>query len=119
METVDIIEIRRVHWEPLSLYQKVNVQSLSQRALLGYMNRNGYLRDPIYGGAFSLLREFESYVGIPLVIQRETDDEVSKEIYEIANNAKLGRYDRFALSQNFIRETKVELESERKGGKGK
>ena len=116
---MDIIEIREVHWEPLSLYQKVNVQSFSQRALLGYMNRNGYLRDPIYGGAFALLREFESYVGIPLVIQRETDDEVAIEIYEIANNAKLGRYDRYVLPQNFIRETRVELESERKGGKGK
>lgn len=116
MKAIETIEIREVHWEPLSLYQKVNVQSFSQRALLGYMNKNGYLRDPIYGGAFSLLREFESYVGIPLVIQKETDDEIAKEIYEIANNAKLGRYDRFALSQNFIRETKVELESERKGG---
>ena len=116
---MEIIEIREVHWEPLSLYQKVNVQSFSQRALLGYMNRNGYMRDPIYGGAFSLLREFESYVGIPLVIQKETDDKVAREIYEIANNAKLGRYDRFALSQNFIRETKHELEEERKGGKGK
>lgn len=119
METIDTIEIREVHWEPLSLYQKVNVQSFSQRALLGYMNRNGYLRDPIYGGAFSLLRDFESYVGIPLVIQKEIDDEVAMEIYTIANNAKLGQYDRFALSQNFIRETKAELESERKGGKGK
>lgn len=116
---METIEIREVHWEPLSLYQKANVQSLSQRALLGYMNKNGYLRDPIYGGAFSLLREFESYVGIPLVIQKETDDEIAKEIYEIANNAKLGRYDRFALSQSFIRETKHELEEERKGGKWK
>ena len=114
---METIEIREVHWEPLSLYQKVNVQSFSQRALLGYMNRNGYLRDPIYGGAFNLLRDFENYVGIPIVTQGATDDDVAKEIYEIANNAKLGKYDRFALTQNFIRETKVELEEERKGGK--
>ena len=116
---METIEIREVHWEPLSLYQKVNVQSLSQRALLGYMNRNGYLRDPIYGGAFSLLRDFESFMGIPIVTQRETDDATAMEIYEIANNAKLGKYDRFALSQSFIRETKLELEEDRKGGKWK
>ena len=114
---METIKIREVHWEPLSLYQKANVQSLSQRALLGYMNRNGYLRDPIYGGAFRLLQEFENFIGIPIVIQQEKDDAVAEQIYEIANNAKLGRYDRFALSQNFIRETKHELEEERKGGK--
>ena len=116
---METIEIREVHWEPLSLYQKVNVQSFSQRALLGYMNRNGYLRDSIYGGAFSLLRDFENFVGIPIVTQQIADDDVAKEIYEIANNAKLGEYDRFALSQSFIRETKHELENERKGGKWK
>lgn len=116
---METIEIREVHWEPLSLYQKVNIQSFSQRALLGYMNRNGYLRDPIYGGAFSLLRDFENYVGIPIVIQKEMNDEVAKEIYEIANNAKLGQYDRFALTQGFIRETKLELEEERKGGRAR
>ena len=116
---METIEIREVHWEPLSLYQKVNAQSFSQRALLGYMNRNGYLRDPIYGGAFSLLRDFESFVGIPIVIQREADDATAKAIYEIANNAKLGKYDRFAITQGFIRETRVELEEERKVGKRK
>ena len=119
MRAINTIAICEVHWEPLSLYQKVNVQSLSQRALLGYMNRNGYLRDPIYGGAFSLLRDFENYVGIPIVIQKEIDDDVAMEIYEIANNAKIGEYDSFALSQSFIRESKIELEEERKGGKGK
>lgn len=116
---METIKIREVHWEPLSLYQKANVQSLSQRALLGYMNINGYLRDPIYGGAFRLLQEFEDFIGIPIVIQQEKDDEIAKEIYEIANNAKLGRYDSFALSQSFIREAKIGLEAERKGGKGK
>ena len=112
------IQIRKVYWEPLSLYQKANIKSQSQLALLGYMNKNGYLRDPIYGGAFALLREFESHVGIPIIVQG-TDDEAAMEIYDIANNAKLGRYDRFALTPGFIKEARFELEEERRGGKRK
>lgn len=115
----ETVQIREVHWEPLSLYQKANIKSTSQLALLGYMNKNGYLRDPIYGGAFSLLREFESSVGIPIVTQKTKNDEAAMEIYEIANNAKLGRYDRYALTPGFIKETRLTLESEMKGGKGK
>ena len=114
----ETIQIREVHWEPLSLYQKANIKSKSQLALLGYMTKNGYLRNPIYGGAFSLLKEFESCVCIPIIVQN-TDDETAKEIYEIANKAKLGIYDRFALTIGFIKEAKLSLESEMKGGKGK
>ena len=114
----ETIKIKEVHWEPLSLYQKVNIKSTSQLALLGYMNKNGYLRHPVYGGAFTLLKEFESYVGIPIITQ-DTDDDTAMEIYMIANNAKLGRYDRFALTPGFIKETRFELEEERKGGKRK
>ena len=116
---MEIIEIREVYWNPLSLYQKVNIKSLSQRALLGYMNKKGYTRSPIYGGAFSLLREFENHVGIPIVSQRTKNDEIASRIYEIANKAKLGYYDHFALSPEFIRETRIELEYDRKGGEGK
>lgn len=119
MENKDIIEIREVYWSSLSLYQKVNVKSLSQRALLGYMFKMGYTRSPIYGGAFSFLREFESYVGIPIYRQKTKNDEVAMQIYDIANKAKLGYYDRFALHPEFIRETKIELEEEQKGGKWK
>ena len=113
------IQIREVHWEPLSLYQKANIKSTSQLALLGYMTKNGYLRSPIYGGAFELLREFESYVGIPIVTQKTKNDDVAREIYEIANCAKLGRYDKFALTPSFIKEARLALETEMKGGKGK
>lgn len=111
---METIKIREVYYDPLSLYQKVNTKSISQRALLGYMNRNGYLRDPIYGGAFSLLRDFESHAGIPIIVQMTHNDKVAKEIYEIANNAMLGRYNSFALPVTFIRETKLKLQ---KGGK--
>jgi hypothetical protein len=83
------------------------------------MVTNGYLRDPIYGGAFELLREFESYAGIPIITQKTKSDEVAQAIYEIANNSKLGIYDKFALTPGFIKEAKLSLESEMKGGKGK
>lgn len=113
------ISIRELWCEPLRLYQKANIKSTSQLALLGYMNKNGYLRDPVYGGAFELLREFESYVGIPIITQKTKNDEVAMEIYKIANDAKLGVYDRFALTPTFIRETRMELEMEMKGGEEK
>ena len=119
MENKNIIEIHEVYWNTLSLFQKVNVRSLSQRALLGYMFKKGYTNNPIYGGAFSLLRDFESYVGIPLCSQKTKSDEVAMRIHDIADKAKLGYYDRFALSIDFIRETKIELEEERKRGEGK
>ena len=107
------------HWyEPLALYQKENM-TLSQRALLGYMATNGYLRDPIYGGAFSLLRDLESCHEVPIVIQKIEDNKKAQEIVGIVDKTMLGSYDKFALDAKFIRDAKISLERERKGGKGK
>lgn len=111
-----IIEIRQVYWEPLALYQKANNKSVSQRALLGYMKEDGYLRDPNYGGAFALLREFESQTGIPIITTNLPDDKAT-EIHKIAENARLGMYDAYALAPSEIRDTIIRLEAKRKGGK--
>ena len=108
------------HWyEPLALYQKVNVTSIHQRSLLGYMVTNGYLRDPIYGGAFSLLMELEDCDEVPIVIQKISDNEKAQEIVSITDIAMTGGFDEFALDAKFIRDAKISLERERKGGKGK
>ena len=111
-----VIEIREVHWNPLALYQNANVKSISQRALLGYMEKDGYLRDPIYGGAFALLREFEDANGIP-IITSDLPNNRAMEIHDIAERAKLGEFDAFALAPSEIRDTICRLCERRKGGK--
>ena len=113
---MNAIEIRNVYWEPLALYQKANTKSLAQLALLGYMATDGHLRDPIYGGAFTLLSEFESHSGIP-IITTKVDDDTTTQIHKIANDAILGVYDEFALTPREIRDRICRLQSKGKGGK--
>lgn len=110
------IKICESYWEPISLYRKVNVKSKSQMALLGYMKTDGYLRDPVYGGAFRLLHTMEKYAGISIpLVKTETD----KKIVEIAENAMLGLWDDFIIPETEIKReiTKLEYHLQGKGGK--
>ena len=101
------IKLCESYWEPISLYRKVNVKSKSQLALLGYMKTDGYLRDPVYGGAFRLLHAMEKYAGINIpVVKTETD----KKIVEIAENAMLGMWDHFAMTKEEIKKELAKLE---------
>lgn len=110
------IKICESYWEPISLYRKVNVKSKPQLALLGYMKTDGYLRDPIYGGAFRLLHTMEKYAGINIpIVKTETD----KEIVEIAENAMLGLWDDFVMSEAEIKREISKLEHYNQGKEGK
>ena len=94
------IKANRLYCDPQVLYKKANTKS--QRALLGYMAKGGFIRDPIYGGAFKLLKEIESYAGL-YVIQTEEKPKTTMEIVKIAESAMLGMWDDFAFTEREIK----------------
>ena len=100
------IKVSRIYYEPRSLYKKANTKT--QRALLGYMYKEGYLRDPIYGGAFKLIKEIESYAGV-YAIHTEEKPKVAEEIVYIAEAAMLGMWDDFAFSEREIKNISVQF----------
>ena len=95
-----IIKVNRLYCEPQSLYKKANTKN--QRALLGYMAKGGFIRDPIYVGAFRLVREIESNAGI-YVIQTEENPKITMEIIKIAESTMLGMWDDFAFTEREIK----------------
>jgi len=101
------VKVCETYYEPISLYRKVNAKSKSQMALLGYMRTDGYLRDPIYGGAFRLLQAMERYAGISIPMVKGKAD---KEIVDIVEKAMLGRWDAYALSETEIKREIAKLE---------
>ena len=112
-----VIKVKRVYCEPLSLYQKA--QTKSQRALLGYMAKCGYLRDPIYGGAFKLVKAIEGYAGV-YVLETEEDARTTMEIINIAEDVMLGKWDDFAFSEREINTIQIQFGIlQGKGAKGK
>lgn len=100
------INVSRLYCEPETLYKKAKTKS--QRALLGYMVKGGFLRDPIYGGAFKLIKEIESHAGI-YVIQTEEKPKVTMEIIRIAEAAMLGMWDDFAFTEREIKNISVQF----------
>ena len=100
------IKANRLYYEPESLYKKANTKT--QRALLGYMAKGGFIRDPIYGGAFRLLREMESYAGI-YIIQSDESSKIAMEIIKIAESAMLGMWDDFAFSEREIKTISIQF----------
>jgi hypothetical protein len=110
------IKLCESYWQPISLYRKANTKSKSQMALLGYMRTDGYLRDPVYGGAFRLLHTMEKYAGINIpVIKTETD----KEIVDIVEKAMLGMWDEYAMTETEINREVRKLEHNPQGKEGK
>lgn len=99
-----IINVNRLYCEPETLYKKANTKT--QRALLGYMALEGHLRDPIYCGAFKLVREIESYAGI-YAVQTEEKPKVAEKIVNIAEAAMLGMWDDFAFTKREVKNITV------------
>lgn len=95
-----IINVHQLYCDPQSIYKKANTKT--QRALLGYMAKGGFIRDPIYGGAFKLVKEIESHAGI-YVIQTEENPKTTMEIIKIAEAAMLGMWDDFAFTEREIK----------------
>ena len=93
------IKIYDVIYEPITLYRKANTQA--QRALVGYIIKAGFVDDPIFGGAFNVLR------GVERCMQNEeiyelyncVDNETKKRILHIVQLALDGKFDRFAISE--------------------
>ena len=100
------IVIKQVYYEPLSLYQKADTKS--QRALVGYMAKAGYARDPIYGGAFSLLKRIESCAGI-YILDTAENAQTTMEIIDIAESAMKGLWDDFMFTERELANIKCQF----------
>lgn len=94
-------------YDTLTLLRKTDVGSIAQRALCGYMIKAGIAHDPIYGGAFYVLRNVEKAVNdkqiynfVPYVAIAE-----QKAILGIAQKALDGDFDKFAMSVRDIDNT--------------
>lgn len=101
-----IIKVNRLYCEPQSLYKKAKTKS--QRALLGYMAKGGFICDPIYVGAFRLVREIESCDGV-YVLQTEENPKTTMEIIRIAEDAMKGMWDDFAFSEREIKTITIQF----------
>ena len=93
------LKVHQLYYEPETLYKKAKTKS--QQALLGYMAKAGHLRDPIYGGAFNLLRQIEGYAGL-YILESEERPKVAMEIIHITESAMLGMWDDFAFTEREI-----------------
>lgn len=109
------INVKQIYFEPQSLYQKAKTKS--QRALVGYMVKAGYARDPIYGGALKLLMAIESYAGV-YVLDTKENPETTMEIIRIAESAMLGMWDDFAFSEREMQNMSIQFgDFNKKGGR--
>lgn len=99
------IKIYDVVYEPITLYRKANTPA--QRALVGYITKALCVNDPIFGGAFNVLK------GIERCMQNEeiyelyscVDSETKKKILYVVQLALDGKFDRFAISERERNET--------------
>lgn len=109
-----IVKANRLYCEPSILYKKVQkaikdkANTKSQRALLGYMAKGGFIRDPIYVGAFRLVREIESCDGI-YVIETTENPKVAMEIINIAEATMKGMWDEFAFHEREIKNIAIQF----------
>lgn len=109
------IKVQQHYYDIQALYGKAKTKT--QRALLGYMVKGGHAQNPIYGGAFRLVKEIESYAGIYFLT---TDEHPKKanEIIHIAESAMAGLWDEMAFSEREINTILIQLDNLKgKGGK--
>ncbi len=99
------IKINDVTYETITLYRKANTPA--QRALVGYMVKAGMACNPIFGGAFKLLRDIERCMDTEEIYELYSlvDSETKKKIIHIAQLALDGKLDRFAISERERNET--------------
>lgn len=97
------IEIKEVYYSVTALYQRANSENL--RALLGYILKTGKTRDPLYTGAFSLVREIEDADEHGHIYGLMPISENSIQIVAIAERAMQGRYDPWIISEREVRNT--------------
>ena len=109
------ITVQQHYYAIEALYSKAKTKS--QKAILGYMVKAGLANDAVYGGAFHLVREIESYHGIYILSTNE-DAKTTKEIIRIAESAMAGLWDEFTFSEREISTILIQLGNLKgKGGK--
>lgn len=93
------IKIYDTVYEPMTLYRKANTPN--QRALVGYMTKAGMMNDPIFGGAFKVLKDIERCMNNEEIYKLYScvDAETEKRIIHVAQLALDGKFDRFAISE--------------------
>lgn len=84
------------------LYKKANTSA--QRALLGYMTKTGVVTDPIFGGAFNLLRSIEWCMEGKVIynLYPLEDSTTNKKIIHVAQLALDGEFDAFTIKAREI-----------------
>lgn len=94
------IKITDITYDTLTLYRKANTNA--QKALAGYIIKSGQICNPIFGGAFALLRGIER-----CMMDREiyrlypnTDYETERMIIHIAQLALDGKLNKFMLKES-------------------
>ena len=80
------------------MYKKANTKT--QRALLGYMVKSGLVTDHIWESAFNLLHEIEKCESKNMIyiLNIGCEPDVATEIGNIAEQAKIGVYNKYAFS---------------------
>lgn len=85
-----------------TLYKKAN--SHAQRALVGYMTKAGVVTNPIFGGAFNLLRSVEWCMegNVIYSLYPLEDADTVKQIVHVAQLALDGEFDAFVMKAREI-----------------
>lgn len=99
MRTIKVISYKT---DIKTLYKRAN--TASQRALLGYMVKVGIAHNPIYCGAFNVVRNIEWCIDNNEIYRLYPieDADTVKEIMAIAQSTFDGTYDAFAFGAKEI-----------------
>lgn len=94
------IKVTEIQYDLKSMYRKAN--SLSERALLGFMLKAGLTDDVIFGGAFAVLCAVERCKGLYKLLPYCDSKENERKILYVVECALDGEWDDFAISQKEI-----------------
>lgn len=85
-----------------TLYKRTRTSA--QRALLGYMAKTGVITDPVFCGAFNILRNIEWCMsgGEIYTLYPIEDSATVAKIIDIAQSALDGNFDSFAFSMREV-----------------
>lgn len=96
MKTIKIFDAT---YDTMTLYRKAN--TCAQQALAGYIIKAGKINDPIFGGAFGLIRSIEhcNETGEIYKLYSLVDDQTERQIIHVAQLALDGKLDKFTISK--------------------
>lgn len=85
--------------DPITLYRKAKTPA--QRALVGYITKAGMINDPIFGGAFNVLRGIENCMRNEEIYELYNcvDNETKRKILYVVQLAMDGKFDKFTISE--------------------